>query len=261
MLLHNAHGLDGRCGQYRGAELAEGAFHRLRYLLVFEGHQARQVLYDGHLNAQCGVEPGQLATNGTRADDNHRRGQLVEQQGLLRGEDALAINGHKGHFARTRTRGEDDMFGLVLHPLHFDRVGCYDATKALNKVDGVLLQEELDALRHRLGYGARTLHDGRQIGRHRTLQLKTVLCSLEAVAIDLRTLQQGLRRNTAPIQADTARLGLLHEGDLLTELGSPNGGYITARAATDDQNIVLHYLTTLRISPLSFATVRFQCSV
>ena len=42
-----AYALHGRRGEHRGAQFAEGAFHRFRDFLVFERQHAGHVLYDG----------------------------------------------------------------------------------------------------------------------------------------------------------------------------------------------------------------------
>jgi hypothetical protein len=58
---------------------------------------------------------------------------------------------------------------------------------------------------------------------------------------DLGHVQQGLRRDAAAQQADSAQPGLLlDQGDLHGQVGCPERGRITARSAADDDELCVH---------------------
>ena len=69
-------GVDLHCfhrgrSEHRRTQFAECALHGLRHLLVFERHHAGHVFDDGDPHAQRGVEPSELAADGSRTHDDH----------------------------------------------------------------------------------------------------------------------------------------------------------------------------------------------
>ena len=215
----HAHGFHRGRGEHRGAQLAERALHGLRHLLVFEGHELGQVLHDGDLHApRGGVEVGELAADGPRAHDDHRLGQAVERQGVLRREDMHAVDGHERHLARTGTRGEDDVVGLVARAVHIDAACAREASVARDQVDCVLLEQELHALAHGFGHAPRAGHDLRRVGTHGALQFQPVVGGILAVGVDLGALEQRLGGDAAPVEAYAADVGAFDHGDLAAQL-------------------------------------------
>ena len=205
------HGFHRGRGQHRRAQFAERALHGLRHLFVFEGHHAGHVFDDRHLHAQRGVKPREFAADGSRAHDDHRLGQAVERQRLPRRDHVLAIDGHERHFAGARSRGENDVVGLVLRAVHVEASRGREASESGDEVDAVLVQQEPHPFRHGFGYSARACHDLFEVRTHFAREFQSVVLRIFAVAVDLCAFQQRLGRNAAPVEAYSARFGALHE--------------------------------------------------
>ena len=58
--------------------------------------------------------------------------------------------------------------------------------------------------------------------------------------IQLRVLEQGLRRNAPPIQTGAAGSIHFHAGYFFAKLSCPNGADVSSRSAADDDEIVFH---------------------
>ena len=87
-----------------------------------------------------------------------------------------------------------------------------------------------------------------EVGPHLARDIHTVVRRILAVGIDLRALQKRLCRDTAPVEAHTARLGLLNDGHRAAQLRGAYGGHITSRAASYNQNVVFHCFTIFLVS-------------
>ena len=143
-----------------------------------------------------------------------------------------AVYGHERHNARARSRGKYNVLGLVNRIVDIDTALSDQAAETLYDVYMVLVQQERHTLAHRLGHRARARHDLSEVGLHLARDIHTVVRRILAVGIDLRALQKRLCRDTAPVEAYSARLGLLNDGHRAAQLRSAYGGHITSRAAS-----------------------------
>ena len=229
-ILTNSNRLNScRCHD-RCTELAEGALHSLRCILILEGHDLWHILHDGNLNAHSSVDVGELRADSARAYNDHSLGELGEYESLLRRDDVLAVDGHEGHDAGTCTCCEDDVVSLVVYALNLYGVLRLEAAEACDDVDVVLLQEELNALIHGCCHHALALHHLCPVGLYLTLDAHTICrCSL-AVGIYLCRAYECLCGDATPVEAYATSICLLDDSNVLATLCRTNSRYITARA-------------------------------
>mmetsp|Transcript_22230 Transcript_22230/g.48497 ORF Transcript_22230/g.48497 Transcript_22230/m.48497 type:complete len:442 (-) Transcript_22230:310-1635(-) len=84
---------------------------QLRDLLVEARHHLGHRLDEGHLGAKRRVHVGKLEADVARADDRDPVGHPLELEGLVRGEDRLAIHLDAGRHEGHRARRQDDVLG------------------------------------------------------------------------------------------------------------------------------------------------------
>ena len=125
--------------------------------------------------------------------------------------------------------------------LHLDLAGSDDAPGALKGLDLVLLEQKLDALHVGLDILLLEFEQGRQLDA-RLADLDAHLREARAgFFVELRRVQQRLRRDAADIEAGPAEGGVfLDHGGFQTELRRPNGADIAAGTGTNDDEIVGH---------------------
>ena len=70
--------------------------------------------------------------------------------------------------------------------------------------------------------------------------LDAVIGGMLDVFKDLSAFEKGLGRNTAPIQADSTQGFPFNNGSFEAKLRGPDGGNITARTTSDNNEIVIH---------------------
>jgi hypothetical protein len=124
-------------------------------------------------------------------------------------------------------------------------VGVDERSPPVHFIDLVLLHQEVDALdpavgdRPAAGVGGAVVDphltveadpEGLRLGRHQVCQLGVA--------------QQGLGRDAADVQADPAPVLSLDHGNLLAELGGPDGGDIPAGSGSKDDDVVVTRLTS-----------------
>ena len=110
---------------------------------------------------------------------------------------------------------------------------------AAQHIDLVLLQQEPDALAHRLRDAARTGDDTRHIGLRLAAERHAESIGRAAIVVDLRAFEQCLGGDTPPVEADASQLGAFDERRLAPQFRGSERSTHTARAAADHQNIVM----------------------
>jgi hypothetical protein len=113
-----------------------------------------------------------------------------------------------------------------------------DDRLAPDDVDLVLLHEELDAVVHLRRNGARSL-DHPVYVHAELFGSEAIILGMGHMAVDFGRTQQRLGRNAAPVGADPGHMFTLDNSHLHAELGTANGGNITAGAGADDKKVVL----------------------
>ena len=169
-----------------GEELDAALFQALAgeagNLRVFDRQDLRQEFDHRHLCAQRAIEGREFDADGARAHDDERLGHFGWLECFEIGPYLVAIRLDPRQHTRTSTRSDNDVLGLVsalaqgvlgngalrLDDLLFggrdlDLTRLGDGRFAPDDVDLVLLHEELDAIVHLRGNGARTLDDAVEV--------------------------------------------------------------------------------------------------
>ena len=124
------------------------------------------------------------------------------------------------------------MVGLIFGAVHAHLLAGQHLGGAVDDIDAVLLQQELDALVHRRGHTAAAVDHGVEVGLH-TLGLEAVGGGMLGIVERLGALHQGLGGDTTPVQADATQVFALHNGGLQAQLGTFHGSHIASRAAAN----------------------------
>ena len=232
------------------ALLGQRALEGLGGLGVHARRDAVEELDDGHLRTQAAPHRAQLQADDAGADDDQALGDLRQRQGAGGVDDALLVDGHARQRGRLGAGGDDDVLGfqggdraVLGGDLDLARAG--DLARALDPLDLVLLEQELDALGqggHRVGLLLHHLHEV-QLGLHLDAE------GGEFAAggfVEFRGVQQRLGGHTADIEAGAAeRRALLHHGDLQAQLARADAGVVAAGAAADDDDVVLSHCSSV----------------
>jgi hypothetical protein len=153
----------------------------------------------------------------------------------------LSESGRAGHQPRRRAGRDDqvvprDLVRAAVLEVDAERLAVLERAPAVDLGDLVLLHQEVDALddgvRHlpAAGMGRRVVHR-RVAGDPEEVLL---------VAEDVRQLgvpEQCLGRDAADVEAHTAPVLLLDDGNALAELGSADGGDVPTGARTEDDEV------------------------
>ena len=228
------------------AALLEGLLRRPGHLLVLDRHDAVEGLDHGHLGPEGTVEAAELDADGPRADDDDGVGHGLRGHGLAIGPDAVAV-GLETDLRNGPGAGPDgqhDRLGLdrarsagLEGDDHLRRSGTLlQLRRALDDLDFVLLHQIADAGVQLFRHRARAGDDGGEIEAD-LVRRQAVVLQMGKALVFLAGLQQGLGRDTAPVQADAAQVLTLDDGDLLPQLAGADGGDIAARAGTDDDKV------------------------
>ena len=202
-----------------------------------------RILDHRHFGAQTAPDGRQFQPDDAAADDREALGHFRQLKRAGGGHDALLVHLDAGDRDRFGTGGDDDVLGA-------DHLGAAvtfdgdlalggDAALALEPVDLVLLEQELDAGGVVFDDLVLVGHHGRQVQLDRAeldaMTREAVLGFLEL----LGTGQQRLGRDAADIEAGAAqRLALFDAGRLQAELCCADGGNVTAGSTADDDNVV-----------------------
>ncbi len=196
----------------------------------------RQGLDDGDVDAERLPDGGELDTDHAAAEDDGRLRDAVELEGVVRGDDAVAVDLQARDRARHGAGGQEDVAAL-------------DALA-------------VDVHRGLRGELALTLDEGHLAGRHQALEAlvqagdDVVLVLVDAVDVDaleggqhaelggllrlvgdLGRVQQRLGRDAAAVQAGAAELALLDQGDAQAQLGAAERRGVTAASASENDYV------------------------
>jgi hypothetical protein len=236
-------GLLGEDAEGEGdAALLVGPLEGLGDRLVLVGDQVGQALHDRHgLRAERLPHRGELDADHAAAEDDRVLRQLGQLQRRLGVEEATA-QVDAGEGLGVGARGEDDVgagqragAGVGLDG---DRVLAGQRAEALDVLDLAGLHQALEALVQApddLVLEAEHLGDVDPVEG----EVHTGGGGFGGRVGELSDVEQGLRRDAAAVQAGAAELVLLHEGDLLAELGSAQRGRIAAAATSQDHDVEL----------------------
>jgi len=151
------------------ALLAEGLLDVLGDLSVHTGAtDLAEELDNGDLRAQAGPDGGHLETNDTTTNDDHLLGDLSKGNGAGRGDDLLLVDVEAGEGSGLGAGCDKDVLaadgGLAtLGEVDGDGVLIGEGAGALDVLDVVLLEQELDTLGQAVDGGLLCLHHLAQV--------------------------------------------------------------------------------------------------
>ena len=206
-------------------------------VVVHEGQDLRGHLDDGHLGAEGGVQGGELDADDAAADDREASRDLgqredargVDQRGVVLGA------GQRGH-GRHGARGDDDVVRGVGCALDGHATGGVEVAAAIDDGHARLALGGCDAGDQALNYlvlpGLHLL----PVDGH-ALRIHAELAGFLGVQVVLRAVEQGLGGDAAHVQAGTAQVLLLNEGDLLARVSEALGSQVATGARTEDDDV------------------------
>ena len=230
---------------HRDALLAKRLLQLRRDGLVLERDEAGQQLEERDLAPEPAEDRRELDADRTCAQNGQRLRHVSQVDRLVARDDARPIDLDARHAARRGAGRHDNLARLKrlrLAAAHLHAAAARQTRAALDPVDLVLLEQELDAFGETLDdlvlAGLHAGHVDRRALRgvaERDAPLLRVLHDLERV----RVLEQRLRGDAAPIEARAAerRLALDH-GHVQAELGGADRGDVAAGARADNQDVV-----------------------
>ena len=220
----------------RDPALSERAGELLRDVLVLERRHALQRLDHRDVGAHRAVEGGELEPHGPGPDHHDRRRHVVEDEGLIAGDDPFR-DLEPGEQSWVRAGREHHVSRLDLCPVDLHGRTCGELPRALDHVDlprldhgGQPADELVDDLRLEL-------QDALPVGL--ALRLDAPLLGAVDRIHHRGGLEKCFRRDAAAEETGPAEaVVLLHERDLLAELGGADGAGVPTRARTEDDDVV-----------------------
>ena len=171
---------------------------------------------------QRGEEAGELAADHAAADDDHRLGDLLEHQDVVRGQDRRVVHVEARQARRLGADADDQVVEGVRLAVDHDGVAL-DPPLAAHDLDALALGGALDALAHAQDDLVLALHHlgevERDLGHH-----QAVLVGAAHPAQQVGGREQRLRRDATPVHARPAELRALDQGRVGAELGRPQRG-------------------------------------
>ena len=203
-------------------------------------------LDDCHLGAERAVEVAELEADGAGADDDDARRHLVEHERFLAGDDAVA-DLHSREQAFARAGGDQNALAVergrgrrrfAFERRERDGMRAGDGRVGFEVVDFVFLEEIEHALGELVGGGARTRDDFGEV--------EADFAGLDAVFFRRAAdgvhrgggVEQRLRRDASPVEANAAGAVALDDGDAHFELSGANRGDISARSGADYDEVI-----------------------
>lgn len=161
-----------------------------------------------------------LETDDTATNDDHLLGDFLERDSTSGGDDPLLIDGQAGERCGLGTGGNENVLGAdrglaALNEVDSDGVLVLECAGALDVLDVVLLEEELDTLGQTSNRRILRLHHGREVELDIADLDTAALGVVEDLVVEVRVVQERLGRNAADVQAGSAEgAALLDTGDL-----------------------------------------------
>src|SRR5690606_36469780 len=219
---------------------------------VFAGYQPLlQKLHDGHFGTNGVVKIGELHADSARAHHHHSFRLFFERHGFAVFDNFLSVYFQVGQFFGATAGSDDDVLGAVFGLFargvgHFHFFAAQQLPVAFYHGDFVFTQQELYAFAHAVGHFAAAFYHAVKIG-FGGAHADTVIGSVLDVFKYLRTFEQRLGRDAAPVETNSAQRFALHDGYFHTQLRSPDSRYITARAAAHHDQIKIHIVRIFRL--------------
>jgi hypothetical protein len=223
------------------AALLEDARQLLADVRVLEWDDAVRELDEGHLGAEVAVHARPLHADGAGTHDGDPAGNVAAGQRLVAGDHQAAVGLQPRQRSRRAAGRHDEVLGARLdvarlaagHP-HAGRSG--ERPIASEHGDLVLLHQELDAADVLVDHRIATLGEGSVVEPDPVVAREAELGALLRDPVQqIRSLEQCLRRDAAPIQARATQLVSLHEPDAQAKLRGADRADIAHAAAQDEE--------------------------
>jgi hypothetical protein len=217
---------------------AEGPLELLGIRVVLEWDEVGQRLDDRHLGAERRPGRRELAADDAAAQHDRRLGHPVELQGVLAGDDPLAVEVQARQRARVGTGREDQVRAGVAVVADLHRLRPGQVPLAVDDVDAATLDEAGEALPVLRDDAVLVLvHAGHVDALEGGIDAERR--ALAGLIGDLAGVQQRLGGDATAVQAGAADLVLLDQYDGFAEFGRPQRGRVAAASAAEDDEVGL----------------------
>ena len=222
----------------RSALFLENAGEGADDVVVVSGDDFGQKFDDGDVGTEAGPDGAEFETDGAAADDHEFLRNGREGDGVIAGDDGLAVELHERQLDGGGAGGDDDVFGG--DRLVADAEGGRGSERRSSRDDGDL------AGLGELGDTADELGDDVVFLFEKGREIEFDAGELDAVGGGvgfgedelLGGMKQGFTRDAAHVQASAAEGGaFLDQRDLEAELGGAEGADVAAGAGADDDQI------------------------
>src|SRR5216683_211044 len=216
---------------------AECALQELRARLLLGWQQVGQHLDDRDFRAERAPHAGELHADDAAAENYRRPGHVVEPQGVVTGNDPVAVDFQARQAPRLRPGGQHHVSALVDGVADADLCRRDEASLAVDDLDLAAGERALQALPQSVddlvlvGVDAWHVH-----AIERRPDPESLAVSRQVG--DLRRVQERLGRDAPAVQASAADPVLLDEGDPLAKFGRAERARVAAATATEDHDVV-----------------------
>ena len=164
-----------------------------------------------------------------------------ERAGRIDDDPLGVVNFNAGQRRYRGASGDQDVGGRHVFARNGNSMGILERGRALQPIDLVLLEQELDPAGQILDRrGLLALHNAQIELNLAGLDPELGECAASGLLEQLRAMQQRLGRDAADIEACAAkRLARFGAGDFQVGLGSTDRGDIAAGACADDEHVVV----------------------
>ena len=239
------HGLGAGAGQHADAAAFEDFLQHLRGVGVRTGKHPVAAGDQGDLGAQAVVGGGKFGTGHAGPHHDEFLGKLVEVVDLRPVQDAFPVRPGGRQFARVRTHGQQDGVRLdgfrAVRGQDFDGVVVHELARAQQDADVLVFQAGRDVPGLLAGEAQQAVVDVLEVRAHDRhevaavdVELHSQLPRLADAGHQVRRRDQGLGRHDVGQHGRAAQAGAFDDGDLRPQRGSDHGGFVSARATSED---------------------------
>lgn len=192
-----------------------------------------EALDDGDVGPEGLPGGGELDADDTAAEDDRRLRHPVQDEGVVRGDDPVAVDLQARQRLRHGAGREEHVTALDALAVDIDGGRRRQPALTLDVVHLPGGDEPLEALVQAGDHAVLVLvHPGDVDALEGGLH--TELLALAGLVGDLARVQQGLGGDASPVQAGTADLVLLDQGDVKPQLRPAQGRGVTATTTAED---------------------------
>lgn len=192
-----------------------------------------QALDDRHVGAEGLPRGGELHADDTAAQDDRGLRDAVQDEGVVRGDDPVAVDLQARQRLRHGAGRQQDVAALDALAVDVDGGGGGEPPLTLDVVHLAGCDQTLESLVQARDHAVLVLVDGRYVD---ALEggLDAELLALAGLVGDLARVEQGLGGDASSVQAGAADLVLLDQGDVQAQLGPAQRRGVTATTTAED---------------------------